>query len=72
MFFDRNEIDRRIRQSIVKSEKFIGQGEVASYIPELLNVDPDTFPLPSHLQLGIPIAMGKWTRNFLSSRFLKS
>ncbi|EEI86654.1 glutaminase A [Anaerococcus lactolyticus] len=45
MFFDRNEIDRRIRQSIRKSEKFIGQGEVASYIPELLNVEPDTFAL---------------------------
>lgn len=45
MFFDRNEIDRRIRQSIVKSERLIGQGEVASYIPELLNVDHDAFAL---------------------------
>ncbi|WP_106460850.1 glutaminase [Anaerococcus sp. Marseille-P3915] len=32
-------------KSIVKSERFIGKGEVASYIPELLNVDSETFVL---------------------------
>lgn len=45
MFFDRNEIDVRIRRAIIKSERFIGQGEVATYIPELANVDPDSFAL---------------------------
>lgn len=45
MFFDRDEVDTRIKRAIVRSEKFIGKGEVASYIPELLNVEPDSFAL---------------------------
>lgn len=45
MIFDRREIDLRIRRSIIKSEKVKGEGQVASYIPELLNVDPETFAL---------------------------
>lgn len=64
MFFDRNEIDRRIRQSIRKSEKFIGQGEVASYIPELLNVDPDTFALAITSTTGDTYSYGEVDKEF--------
>ena len=64
MFFDRNEIDRRIRQSIVKSEKVIGKGEVASYIPELLNVDPDTFALAITSTTGDTYSYGEVGKGF--------
>lgn len=64
MFFDRNEIDRRIRQSIVKSEKAIGKGEVASYIPELLNVDPDTFALAITSTTGDTYSYGEVDKEF--------
>ena len=64
MFFDRNEIDRRIRQSIRKSEKFIGQGEVASYIPELLNCDPDTFALAITSTTGDSYYYGDYDNEF--------
>ena len=64
MFFDRNEIDRRIRQSIVKSEKAIGKGEVASYIPELLNVDPDTFALSITSTTGDTYSYGEVDKEF--------
>ena len=45
MFYDRRSIDEKIQKSIKASERFIGQGEVASYIPELLKVDFDNFAL---------------------------
>ena len=64
MFFDRNEIDRRIRQSIVKSEKALGKGEVASYIPELLNVDPDTFALSITSTTGDTYSYGEVDKEF--------
>lgn len=64
MFFDRNEIDRRIRQSIVKSEKAMGKGEVASYIPELLNVDPDTFALSITSTTGDTYSYGEVDKEF--------
>lgn len=64
MFFDRNEIDRRIRQSIRKSEKFIGQGEVASYIPELLNCDPETFALSITSTTGDSYSYGEIGKEF--------
>jgi len=64
MFFDRNEIDRRIRQSIVKSEKAIGKGEVASYIPELLNVEPDTFALSITSTTGDTYSYGEVDKEF--------
>ena len=64
MFFDRNEIDRRIRQSIIKSEKFIGQGEVASYIPELLNCNPDTFALAITSTTGDTYSYGEVDNEF--------
>ena len=64
MFFDRNEIDRRIRQSIVKSEKAIGKGEVASYIPELLNVDTDTFALSITSTTGDTYSYGEVDKEF--------
>lgn len=64
MFFDRNEIDRRIRQSIVKSEKAMGKGEVASYIPELLNVDPETFALSITSTTGDTYSYGEVDKEF--------
>lgn len=64
MFFDRNEIDRRIRKSIIKSEKFIGQGEVASYIPELLNVEPESFALSITSTTGDTYSYGEADKEF--------
>ncbi|MET3617061.1 glutaminase [Peptoniphilus olsenii] len=38
-------IIEKIEKAIRVSEKYIGEGEVATYIPELANVDPDGFAL---------------------------
>ena len=45
MLYDREFIDEKIRQAIKSSETSKGKGEVASYIPELANVDADNFAL---------------------------
>lgn len=45
MFMKREDIEKRILECIEKSKKYKGVGEVASYIPELLNVDKDAFAL---------------------------
>lgn len=45
MLYKRDFIDEKIKSVIRTSENFIGQGELASYIPELANVDPDNFAL---------------------------
>ena len=45
MFLKREEIVKKIEKSIKKSERFIGEGELATYIPELANVDPNGFAL---------------------------
>ena len=45
MFLKREDIVEKIEKSIKKSERFIGQGELATYIPELANVDPNGFAL---------------------------
>ena len=36
-------IEERLEEAIRNSEKFINDGEIATYIPELANVDPDNF-----------------------------
>ncbi|KWZ87080.1 glutaminase A [Anaerococcus hydrogenalis] len=45
MFMKKEDIEKRIIECIEKSKKYKGVGEVASYIPELLNVDKDAFAL---------------------------
>lgn len=45
MFLKRDKIIEKIEKSILKSEKYIGIGEVATYIPELANVNADGFSL---------------------------
>ena len=45
MFMKKEDIEKRILECIEKSKKYKGVGEVASYIPELLNVDKDAFAL---------------------------
>lgn len=45
MLFNKEYIDEKIKLAIKASESLIGEGEVASYIPELLNVDPESFAL---------------------------
>lgn len=45
MFLKRKDIEEMILSCIEKSKKFENNGEVASYIPELKNVDPDGFAL---------------------------
>ena len=42
---DQENIKEKIEGAIKKSERHIGEGEVASYIPELANVDPEGFAL---------------------------
>lgn len=45
MLLSRDYIDEKIKLAIKATEALIGEGEVASYIPELSNVDPDSFAL---------------------------
>ena len=45
MFMKKEDIEKRILECIEKSKKYKGVGEVASYIPELSNVDKDAFAL---------------------------
>lgn len=45
MFTKREDIENKIIECIEKSKKYKGVGEVASYIPELENVDKDAFAL---------------------------
>ena len=45
MFMKRENIEERIKECIKKAKKYQGQGEVASYIPELKNVDENSFAL---------------------------
>lgn len=45
MFMKREDIEKRIIACIEKSKNFKEKGEVASYIPELSNVDADGFAL---------------------------
>lgn len=43
MLYNRELINEKILNSIEKSKDYIGLGEAAAYIPELLNVDSDNF-----------------------------
>lgn len=43
MFEKRDYVDKTIKKAIKKTEKYKGMGELASYIPELANVDPNSF-----------------------------
>lgn len=43
MFEKRDYVDKIIKKAINKTEKYKGMGELASYIPELANVDPNSF-----------------------------
>lgn len=43
MLLNKELIDEKIRLAIENSKKYIGKGEIPSYIPELLNVDEDNF-----------------------------
>lgn len=45
MLENRQQIDEKIQLAIKATEQYIGQGEVATYIPELSNVDPESFAL---------------------------
>lgn len=43
MLYNRELICEKLEYAIEKSKDYIGMGEPASYIPELLNVDSDNF-----------------------------
>lgn len=43
MLYNRDLINEKILNAIEKSKDYIGMGEAAAYIPELLNVDSDNF-----------------------------
>lgn len=43
MFEKRDYVDKIIKKAIKKTEKYKDMGELASYIPELANVDPNSF-----------------------------
>ena len=45
MFMKREDIEVKIEECIDKAKRYKGVGEVASYIPELKNVDEDSFAL---------------------------
>ncbi|MDU4715985.1 MAG: glutaminase A, partial [Anaerococcus sp.] len=45
MFMKREDIELKIEECIQKAKRYEGIGEVASYIPELKNVDEDSFAL---------------------------
>ena len=45
MSINNEDIIEKINQAIKKSEKYIGIGEIASYIPELANVNPENFAI---------------------------
>lgn len=45
MLYQRDYINDKIKSIIKSSESYIGIGELATYIPELANVDPDNFAL---------------------------
>lgn len=45
MFMKREDIEKEIEECIKKAKNFSNQGEVASYIPELKNVDENGFAL---------------------------
>ncbi|MDO5046949.1 MAG: glutaminase A [Anaerococcus sp.] len=45
MLFSRELIDEKLRRSIENSKDYIGLGELASYIPELMKVDKDNLSL---------------------------
>lgn len=45
MYKENQELLEIINRAIKKSESYIGRGEVATYIPELANVNPENFAL---------------------------
>ena len=64
MLYRRDFIDQKIQLAIQKSEKFIGEGEVATYIPELSNVDPDSFALSITTTTGEVFNYGDYQKEF--------
>ncbi len=51
MFMKREDIEKEIEECIKKAKNFSNQGEVASYIPELKNVDENGFAHSIILQI---------------------
>lgn len=64
MLENREQIDEKIKLAIKATEQYIGQGEVASYIPELLNVDPESFALSIVTTSGEIFNYGDYEKEF--------
>ena len=64
MLYNREFINEKIKLAIQKSEKYIGEGELATYIPELSNVDPDSFALSVITTTGEVYNYGDYKKEF--------
>ena len=64
MLYNREFINEKIKLAIQKSEIYIGEGEIASYIPELSNVDPDSFALSVITTAGEVFNYGDYKKEF--------
>ena len=64
MLYKRDFIDQRIKSVIRTSESCIGEGKVASYIPELANVNPDNFALSITSVTGESFNYGNYDYDF--------
>ncbi len=64
MLYNKDYIDEKIKTAIKATESFKGIGEIASYIPELSNVDPDSFALSIVTVSGEVFNYGEYEKEF--------
>ena len=64
MLYNKDYIDEKIKTAIKATESFKGIGEVASYIPELFNVNPDSFALSIVTVSGEVFNYGEYEKEF--------
>ncbi|WP_297282285.1 glutaminase A [uncultured Anaerococcus sp.] len=64
MLYKKDYIDEKIRTAIKATESFKGVGELAHYIPELSNVDPDSFALSIVTVSGEVFNYGEYEKEF--------
>lgn len=64
MLYNKDYIDEKIKTAIKATESFKEVGEVASYIPELSNVDPDSFALSIVTVSGEVFNYGEYEKEF--------
>lgn len=64
MLYNKDYIDEKIKTAIKATESFKGIGELASYIPELSNVNPDSFALSIVTVSGEVFNYGEYEKEF--------